>query len=85
MRILTDPSLEDGISSEMSIDGAIDFIGKHRIHDYKVLLKLLNVKGCNKNESVLNFYEKDQYLRLESYFKTNTDFKSRHRIQHRIY
>ena len=73
LRILTDPSLEDGISSEMSIDGAIDFIGKHKIHDYKVLLKLLNVKSCSKNGSVLDFHEKDQYLRLESYFKTNTD------------
>ena len=73
LRILTDPSLEDGISSEMSIDGAIDFIGKHKIHDYKVLLKLLNVKSCSKNGSVLDFHKKDQYLRLESYFKTNTD------------
>ena len=73
LRIITDPSLEVGISSEMSIEGAIDFIGNHRIHDYKVLLKLLNVKGCSKNGSVLDFHEKDQYLRLESYFKTNTD------------
>ena len=73
LSILTDPSLEDGISSEMSIDGAIDFIGKHKIHDYKVLLKLLSVKSYSKNGSVLDFHEKDQYLRLESYFKTNTD------------
>lgn len=73
LSIIKDISLEDGISSEMSIDSAVDFIGKHRIHDYRILIKLLNVKSCKKNESILEFYNEDQYLRLESYFKTNSE------------
>lgn len=73
LKILKDPSLEEGISSKMSIDNIVDFLGTHKIYDYRILLKLLNVERYNKEGSVLEFNNKDQYLRFESYFKTNSD------------
>ena len=73
LSIIKEPALEDGISSKMSLNNSIEFLSKHRIYDYKLLLKFLNIKRYQKDESVLRLHNEDDYLRLERFWENASD------------
>lgn len=69
LRIIKDPSLEGGMFSKMSMNKAVEFAQSHRLCDYSLLLKLLNVSNYVKRDSTLCVYDDSQYSRLISYLE----------------
>ena len=72
LRIIKDPSLEEGVSSKMSIKRAASLLTEYKVFDYTVLLKYLSISPYEKSNSQLRIIKKDQYDRLITFIKNGT-------------
>ena len=54
------------------MDKAVDFLIQHKIYDYRILLKFLEINTYRKIDSSLILYDEKQYSDLIKYFDLNT-------------
>lgn len=73
LSIINDPFLEDGVSSQMSMERAISFLDRHTVFDYTVLLKYLHVSNYRKFGSSLIIFDEATYERLSGLLATHSE------------
>ena len=73
LRIIQDPFLEEGVSSQMSMESAINFLDKHKTFDYSILLKYLHISSYSKVDSTLQIRDKREYDRLTGFLSTRSE------------
>ncbi len=71
LKTISDPSLEEFLSSSSSIDFAVNFMTQYAFIDYKMLLKLLYIKQYEKTETQLHLLNENDYNLLEQYICNN--------------
>lgn len=72
LNIINNPTLEGGVFAEVATEKAIDFANKHKICDYSLLLRLLNINHYLKTDSRLVIYDDNQYKRLISFLNSGS-------------
>jgi len=73
LKIISNPALEEGISSQMSMETAVSFLKLHHISDYTLLLKFLRIDGYSMSDSLLTLHSEKQYLRLTNYLNSDAE------------
>lgn len=70
LRVIADPALE---KSMLSIEKAVQLMSSHSFISYEHILKLLYVKSYNVIDGNLELRFKDDYVRLTSFMKADTE------------
>lgn len=72
LSIISNPTLEKDASIITFMDKTVDFLIQHKIYDYRILLKFLEINSYRKIDSSLTLYDEKQYSDLIKYFGLNT-------------
>lgn len=72
LSIISNPTLEKDVSIVTFMDKTVDFLTQHKIYDYKILLKFLQINTYRKIDSSLMLYDEKQYNDLIGYLDLNT-------------
>lgn len=72
LKTISNPSLEGLLSSDASIEMAVDFMYQYAFVDHVTLLKLLYIKQYNKTGMMLRLYNENDYNLLEQFMNCET-------------
>lgn len=71
LKIISNPALEEGISSRMSMETAVSFLKQHHISDYTLLLKFLHIDAYSKTDYTLTIRSEKQYFQLKEFLDSD--------------
>lgn len=69
LRIIKDSSLDELLSPQETMDEAIEYISKHKIYDYQVLMAAIHIADFQKRDTILQIYSEDSFERVRKYLE----------------